>query len=148
MLFTNLDVVKMDVMIWIFIAVIFIILELITNTFFLVWFGVGALAASVLNYLGFDIYVQFIVFVIVSAVLILSTRRFADRITPDSSKKTTAERLIGNTAKVVRRIDENTNVVNVSGEEWSAHTNDAVNVDDEVKVIGINSIILIIEKID
>ena len=94
LLFTNLDVVKMDVMIWIFIAVIFIILELITNTFFLVWFGVGALAGAVLNYLGFDIYVQFIVFVIVSAVLILSTRRFADRITPDSSKKTTAERLI------------------------------------------------------
>ena len=138
----------MDVMIWIFIAVIFIILELITNTFFLVWFGVGSLAAAALNYMGFDIYVQFAVFVIMSAVLILSTRRFADKITPDSGKKTTAERLIGKTAKVVRRIDENTYVVNVAGEEWSAHTNDEVNVDDAVKVVGINSIMLIIEKID
>ena len=49
---------------------------------------------------------------------------------------------------MIRQIDENTYVVNVSGEEWSAHTNDAVNVDDTVKVVGINSIILIIEKID
>ena len=49
---------------------------------------------------------------------------------------------------LVMRIDENTFVVNVEGEEWSAHTNDSVDVDDTVKVIGINSIILIIEKID
>ena len=59
----------MDVIIWIFIAVIFVILELITTTFFLVWFGIGALAAAILNYLGFDIYVQFSVFVIVSSLL-------------------------------------------------------------------------------
>lgn len=137
----------MDVIIWIFMAVIFIILELITATFFLVWFGVGSLVAAVLNYFGFDIYVQFSAFVIVSVILILSTRRFANRITPESSKKTTAERLIGKTAKVARQIDDNTYVVNVSGEEWSAHTNDSVNVGDSVKVVGINSIILIIEKI-
>ncbi len=138
----------MDVIVWIFIAVIFVILELITTTFFLVWFGVGSLVAAILNYLGFDIYVQFLAFVIVSAVLILSTRKFANRITPESGKKTTAERLIGKTAKVLRQIDESTYVVSVAGEEWSAHTNDSVNVDDSVKVVGINSIILIIEKID
>lgn len=138
----------MDVIIWIFVAVIFIILELITTTFFLVWFGVGSLVVAVLNYFGFDIYVQFSAFAIVSVILILSTRKFANRITPDSSKKTTAERLIGKTAKVARQIDDNTYVVNVSGEEWSAHTNDSVNVGEDVKVVGINSIILIIEKID
>ena len=138
----------MDVIVWIFIAVIFVILELITTTFFLVWFGVGSLVAAILNYLGFDIYVQFLAFAIVSTVLILSTRKFANRVTPKSTKKTTAERLIGKTAKVLRQIDENTYVVNVAGEEWSAHTNDSVNVDDTVKVVGINSIILIIEKID
>ena len=138
----------MDVIIWIFVAVIFIILELITATFFLVWFGVGSLVAAVLNYFGFDIYVQFSAFAIVSVILILSTRKFANRITPDSSKKTTAERLIGKTAKVERQIDDNTYVVNVSGEEWSAHTNDSVNVGENVKVVGINSIILIIEKLD
>ena len=138
----------MDVIIWIFIAVIFVILELITTTFFLVWFGVGALVAAILNYFGFDIYVQFLAFIVVSVILILSTRKFANRITPESSKKTTAERLIGKTAKVVRQIDESTYVVNVAGEEWSAHTNDSVSIDETVKVVGINSIILIIEKIN
>ena len=138
----------MDVLIWIFVAIVFIILELITTAFFLVWFGVGAIVAAILNYLGFDIYVQFIAFAVVSLILILSTRRFADKITHDSDKKTTAERLIGKNAKVLRQIGENTFVVAAAGEEWSAHTNDLVYVGDEVKIVGINSIILIIEKIN
>ena len=138
----------MDVLIWILIAIVFIILELTTNTFVLLWFGIGAVVAAILNYLGFDIYIQFIAFVIVSAVLILSTRKFANRISPESGKKTTAERLIGQKAKVLRQIDDSTFVVSVSGEEWSAHTNDSVDIGDTVKVVGINSIILIIERID
>ena len=137
----------MDILIWILIAIIFIILELTTNTFVLLWFGIGAVIAAVLNHLGFDIYIQFIVFVVVSAALILSTRKFANRITPENSKKTTAERLIGQKAKVLRQIDENTFVVSAGGEEWSAHTNDSVAIGDSVKVVGINSIILIIERI-
>ena len=98
--------------------------------------------------MGFDIYVQCSVFVIVSAILILSTRNFANKITRDSGKKTTAERLIGKDAKVLRQIDENTWVVNVAGEEWSAHSNDSINQGEIVRVVGIDSIILIIEKID
>ena len=138
----------MDVLIWILIAIVFIILELTTNTFVLLWFGIGAVAAAILNYLGFDIYIQFIVFVVVSVILIISTRKFANKITPESSKKTTAERLIGKKAKVLRQIDDDTFVVSVSGEEWSAHTNDSVDIGDTVKVVGINSIILIIERIN
>lgn len=138
----------MDVLIWILIAVVFIILELITTTFFLVWFGIGSVVAALLNYFGFNIYIQFSGFVIVSAVLILLTRKFADKITPENSKKTTAERLIGLNAKVIRQVDDMSYVVRVLGEEWSAHTNDSVDIGDTVKVVGINSIILIIEKID
>lgn len=138
----------MDIIIWILVAIAFIILELITNTFFLVWFGIGGIVAAILNYLGFDIYTQFIAFAIVSIVLVLSTRKFADKITPESSKKTTSERLIGKAANVIKQIDENTFVVKVAGEEWSAHSNDSIDVGDTVKVVGIDSIILIIEKID
>ena len=141
-------VVKMDVLIWILIAIVFIILELTTNTFILLWLGIGSVVAAVLNYFGFDIYVQVILFVIVSLIFILSTRKFANKITPESDKKTTSDRLIGKNAKVLRKIDENNFIVSVAGEEWSAHTNDSIDVDDTVKVVGINSIILIIEKVD
>ena len=56
--------------------------------------------------------------------------------------------MIGKQAKVLRKIDNNTYIVRVAGEEWSAHTNDSIDVDDTVKVVGINSIILVIERIN
>ena len=132
----------MDILIWAFLAVIFAIFELITTAFFLIWFAVGAIVAAILNYLGFDVYVQ-----IVSLVLILSTRKFADKITPEPSKKTTADRLIGKHGKIIRKLEDNNYIVRVSGEEWSAKGGD-MNVDDEVEIVGIDSIKLIIKKID
>lgn len=137
----------MDILIWVFLAVIFAILELITTAFFLVWFSVGSIVAAILNYLGFDVYVQFIAFVIVSLVLILSTRKFADRITPEPSKKTTADRLIGKHGKIIRKLEDNNYIVHVGGEEWSAVGED-IDVNDKVEIVGIDSIKLIIKKID
>ena len=138
----------MDILIWVFIAVIFTIFELLTGTFILIWFAVGSVVAAVLNYLGFDIYVQFIAFAIVSLILILSTRKFADRITPEPTKKTTAERLIGKHGKIIRKRDGNNYIVNVKGEEWSATGENGLDVGDEVEIIAIESIKLVVKKID
>ncbi|WP_405269551.1 NfeD family protein [Methanobrevibacter sp.] len=138
----------MDILIWVFLAVIFAIFELITTAFVLVWFAVGSIVAAILNYLGFDVYVQFIAFVIVSLMLILSTRKFADRITPEPSKKTTADRLIGKHGKIIRKLDDNKYIVNINGEEWSANGEGDMDVNDKVEILGIDSIKLIIKKID
>ncbi len=138
----------MDILIWIFIAVVFVIFELITSSFFLVWFAAGSIVAAVLNYLGFDVYVQFIAFVIVSLILILSTRKFADKITPEPSKKTSVDRLIGKHGKIIRKLEDNTYIVNVNGEEWSAKGEKDIEINDKVEIVGIESIKLIIKKID
>lgn len=138
----------MDILIWVFLAIIFVIFELITTTFFLVWFAVGSIVAAILNYLGFDVYVQFIAFVVVSLILILSTRKFADKITPEPNKKTTASRLIGKQGKIIRKLDDNNYIVSVSGEEWSAKGEEDMDIDDKVEIIGIESIKLIIKRMD
>lgn len=138
----------MDVMIWIFIAIMFVIFELMTNTFVLICFSAASLAAAILNYFGFDLNVQIIGFIAVAAVLILVTRKFSDSIHPVNDRKVMADRLIGKNAEVFKKTDKNTFIVRVEGEEWSAHSNDSIEVGDIVKVVGINSIILIIEKED
>ena len=138
----------MDVMIWIFIAIMFVIFELMTNTFVLICFSAASLAAAVLNYFGFDLNVQIIGFIAVAAVLILATRKFSDSLHPLNDRKVMADRLIGKKAEVFKKTDKNTFIVRVEGEEWSAHSNDSIEVGDIVKVVGINSIILIIEKED
>ena len=93
----------MDIIIWILIAVLFIILELTTNTFFLVWFGIGALVSAILNYFNFDIYVQVSAFILISVILLLSTRKFALGITEEPVKKATSERLRGKKAVIIKR---------------------------------------------
>lgn len=135
----------MDVIIWIFIAIVFVILELVTTSFFLVWFGVSSIIAAILSYLGFNVYIQFTAFAIVSLILILSTRKFADKISPKPSKKTTAERLIGKNAKIIKKIDDTKFIIDVNGEKWSAYSENSLNVNDTVEIIGIDSIKLIIK---
>lgn len=55
---------------WLVLGVILMVAEILTPTFFIFWFGVGALAASLVSlYLG--VYIQIIVFAVVSIVLVL-----------------------------------------------------------------------------
>lgn len=58
------------------------------------WFGIGASASAVLNYLSFDPMVQFVAFIIISLILIGISRPFDQRISKDPPKKAGADRLI------------------------------------------------------
>lgn len=135
----------MEIFIWIILAIVFFSLEMLTGSFILLWFGVSSLIAAILNYLHFDFYTQFGAFLIVSIILLAYTKKFSIKVTPETNKKTTAERLIGKEAKVIRKIDDKNIIVKVSGEEWSAYAKNNVNIGDIVKVCGIESIKLIVE---
>lgn len=136
----------MSIFVWISIAVMFILLELILSTFFLIWLGIGAVIAGVLNYFGFDIYIQVCAFIVVSLVLILFSRKFALKITPEPSKKTTSDRLVGEEGVIIKKFDEDEGIVKVLGEEWSAYIPGGADVGDRVKVVSIKSIKLVTEK--
>jgi len=60
--------------IWLVIAVVLILAEAFTMGFVLLWFGVGALAASVFAFAGFGFAWQFAVFAIVSVALTAMSR--------------------------------------------------------------------------
>ena len=85
----------MDIYIWITLMVVFFIMELVTASFFLVWFGVGSIVAIILNYLGFNPYIQFIGFAVSSFILILSTRKFAKKVTKKQVKMQRLKDLLG-----------------------------------------------------
>lgn len=60
--------------IWSILGVALIIAEIFTLGFVLFWFGVGALVAALLGYLGFGLGVQFITFAAVSMILTVMSR--------------------------------------------------------------------------
>ncbi len=59
---------------WIVLGVVLIIAEIFTLGFVLFWFGIGALAAALANWLGFGFALQFLIFAIVSIALTAMSR--------------------------------------------------------------------------
>lgn len=112
---------------WLVLGAILMVAEILTPTFFIFWFGVGALAASLVSlYLG--VYVQIIVFAIVSIVLVFFTRRLVQNW--ESPRKIHVEEIAGKVAIVIETIDnrKGTGLVKINGDVWRAYAED----DDEV----------------
>jgi membrane protein implicated in regulation of membrane protease activity len=64
---------------WGIVGLVLIIAEIFTLGFVLFWFGIGALVAAFIGFLGFGVIWQFLAFAIVSITLtVLSRRIFAD----------------------------------------------------------------------
>ncbi|UCC41634.1 MAG: NfeD family protein [Candidatus Aminicenantes bacterium] len=108
--------------IWMIIAGIFVVGEIFTAGFFLLWFGVGAAIAGILAILGLGIGWQLGAFVIISGILFVVSRRFAERFSKKQPPGIGADRFVGKECVVLEEIDnmKNTGRVRLKKEEWRA----------------------------
>jgi membrane protein implicated in regulation of membrane protease activity len=108
--------------IWMAIAALFIVGEIFTQGFFLLWFGIGAAVAGVCAILGLGVGWQLGAFVIVSGVLFIVSRRFAEKISKQQPPGIGADRFVGLEGVVLEEIDnvKNTGRVRVQKDEWRA----------------------------
>jgi len=108
---------------WIVLAVVFAIGEMLTLGFFLAPFAGGALVAAPVAALGAGQVAAGIVFLVVSLLLFWVVRPIAraHRRTPPALRTGTAA-LVGREAMVLERIanDEAVGVVKIDGEVWTA----------------------------
>ncbi|MBN2014712.1 MAG: NfeD family protein [Candidatus Altiarchaeota archaeon] len=135
--------------IWLVVAIIFFIGEMFTEGFFLTWFGVGGLAAALAAFFGVsDDITQWIIFLVVSVILLLFTRRFADRITKKAPRDAAIDALIGQKAHVIETIDpeENTGRVRIRKDEWRADAEEKIPVGEKVEVTGVEGAHVIVKK--
>ncbi|MBO5397343.1 MAG: NfeD family protein [Clostridia bacterium] len=135
--------------VWLILAGIFLIIEIISVGFLVFWFSIGALIAMVASLFIKSIVAQATIFVISSAILLFVTRPFVSKITQkDEVVKTNVYSIEGKVAKVVVDVDpiEGKGQIKVDGETWSAKSyNDTViPKDTEVlieKVDGVKAIV-------
>jgi membrane protein implicated in regulation of membrane protease activity len=113
--------------VWLVIAVLFAAAEVFTSGFVLLWFGAGALAASVLALLGIEsLAAQVLVFLIVSVLLVIASRtifeRFFTRNSEGGGLRSGAETMIGQIGTVVEssRPPLNEGAVKIYGSVWTA----------------------------
>lgn len=135
--------------VWLILAGMFLIIEIISVGFLVFWFSIGALIAMVASLFIKSIVAQATIFVISSAILLFVTRPFVSKITQkDEVVKTNVYSIEGKVAKVVVDVDpiEGKGQIKVDGEIWSAKSyNDTViPKDTEVlieKVDGVKAIV-------
>lgn len=136
---------------WLILLVALIILEIATTQFICIWFAGGALAAFVCALLNLNTAVQTAVFVLVSALLLIFTKKFVSRLKATPNAKTNADALIGQSAVVTEEIS-NINAkgsVKIRGLEWSARSVTGGDIAKEayVTVKEIDGVKLIVEEI-
>ena len=109
-----------------------------------VWFVPGALVSLLLATCGVDVWIQWVVFAAISAVLVvLALTVFRKKLLRNYGKeKTDTELLIGKTAIVTERIDNAamTGAVKIDGKEWSARMSDDCEYAEVGEFVEIESI--------
>ncbi len=134
---------------WIALSGIMLILEAITVGLTCIWLAVGAFAAFIVSFATSSIYVQFAVFVLVSAVSFISLRPFLKKFMPVKDKTNNTSRLIGRKAIVSEKITAMNGRVKVGDVLWLAESADGndIEVGTMVKITDAKSNMLVVEKI-
>ncbi|MDE6387354.1 MAG: NfeD family protein [Lachnospiraceae bacterium] len=136
---------------WLIVLVALVIIELLTMGLTTVWFAGGALVATVAALFHAPLFLQIILFLVVSALLLFFTRPLAVKYFNKDRVRTNAESLVGRQAIVISEIDNLQGIgqVNVGGMEWSARTRvDGVRlpVGTVTTVLAINGVKLVVEE--
>ena len=123
----------MMTIVWTAAIILFGIVEAVTAGLVSIWFVVGALAALVAAFVGAPLWLQVVLFLLVSAAALALTRPLLRKITSTKAEATNADRVLGEVAKVTETIDNenSTGAVYVDGKTWTARS-----VDDTVIPVG------------
>lgn len=138
-------------MFWLIVLVVLVVIELLTMGLTTIWFAGGALVATIAAVFNTPFFVQVILFLVVSVVLLFFTRPLAVKYFNKDRVRTNAESLVGRQAIVISEIDNLQGIgqVNVGGMEWSARTRiDGIRlpVGTVTTILGINGVKLIVEE--
>src|SRR6056297_195958 len=122
---------------WMILGFILLIAEMFTATFFIMWFGVSALFTALLTWLWIDSFmIQLLIFAIVSFLMILFTRKLANKMSGEPSRKITQDEIIGKTGIVTETIlsDNSKGLVKMNGQVWRAVSEKGTEIERGKKV--------------
>ena len=136
--------------IWLALAVVFLIVEAMVPGLVSIWFAGGALAVFFCGLFGMPVWLQIPVFLIVSVLLVAATRPIAKKYNRHRTK-TNAQTVVGKHA-VVREEIENLaakGMVSVDGMDWTARAEsdqERIEAGATVEVLRIEGVKLIVRR--
>jgi len=136
--------------VWAVVAVLGLILELSSGDFFIICFAIGAVGAAVVSPFA-GIYVQLLVFAVITLFSIFTVRPFALRYLykKESNRPSNADALLGQIGTVSETIlAGGFGRVIIAGDNWKAICTGEEDIPQgtRVRVVGRESIIITVEK--
>lgn len=110
--------------VWLVLMIVFLLLEAGTVSMVTIWFAVGALAAMIASLFGAELWLQIVLFAVISAALLLALRPLARKYFTPRLAKTNVDAVVGEEGLVTATID-NTRAagqVKLGHMEWSARS--------------------------
>ena len=141
----------MDFQFWLMAFIILVVMEFLTMGLTTIWFAIGALTAFFASLFGVSFWIQIILFLVVSLVVLVVYRPLAVKYVNSRRTKTNVDDLVGKEAKVTEKIDNlnQTGRVVLNGRDLSARTTigGTIDVDTIVKVVEVQGVKLIVEPV-
>ena len=135
--------------IWLVILAIMIVLEIISLGLTTIWFGIGAIGAAVVAWMGYGIWVQLFVFAVLSVIAMAVFRPIAVRYLNRDKEKKNVEDVVVNIVVVTKDInnEQATGEVRLNGIEWTARSQDGrvIPKEDKVTVVSVEGVKLIVK---
>ena len=137
--------------IWLIAVVVFVVAEAATLGLTSIWFACGSLLAMVAALLDVSTWGQLLVFILGSALLLASTRKWVSKLKL-GRVKTNADRIIGQQAVVIQTIDNQAakGQVRVGGQVWTARSveDEPILAGTQVEVVQITGVKVIVKKME
>ena len=111
---------------WLALMIVFLVVEASTVSVVSLWFAAGALAALLTDVLGGPIWLQILLFVVVSGILLWQLRPITKKYFTPKLTRTNVDAVAGTMGTVLEDIDNNaaTGRVKLGAMEWSARSTD------------------------
>lgn len=137
--------------IWLIVTAALLVGELVTEGFFLFWFALGALGATIAAALKASMPVQLVVFILISGVLLFFSRQLGEKLSRGKSEvQTNTGALMGKTGIVIKEIKPpEAGVVKVEGQEWSgiSETQTTIPCGAKVQIIALQGVTLTVRPV-
>ena len=140
----------MTTIIWIAAIIIFGVVEAVTAGLVSIWFVIGGVGGLIVSILGGQIWLQVVVFFLVSIAALFATRPLVRKFSTARATATNADRVLGSVGRVTETIDNTipTGEVYVDGKRWSARSETGAVIKPEtlVRITRMEGVRLFVEE--
>lgn len=138
-------------LIWTGLLIVFTIGEGVTVGLTAIWFAAGSLAALICALLGGPLWLQIVLFIVISALCLLAIRPLAHKYFNSKVEPTNADRILGTEAVVTEAINnlQAIGAVRIGGITWSARSESdtLIPTGTLVRVLRIEGVKVYVEKV-